>query len=109
MRNFTFKPFLATKICSIQYVIVAVLFTFIGYSSYGQTHFESGDSWGTAGWNAYTAMTEMPTGSGKYVIILANSSFNANKYYRVSNGAGTNRYGPSGTSDITLAPRLEFG
>ena len=67
MRNFTFKPFLATKICSIQYVIVAVLFTFIGYSSYGQTHFESGDSWGTAGRNAYTAMIEMPVGSGKYV------------------------------------------
>ncbi|MBK9225208.1 MAG: hypothetical protein IPO23_12410 [Flavobacterium sp.] len=71
MGNFTLKPFLATNFCSIQYVIVAVLFTFIGYSSYGQTHFESGDSWGTAGWNAYTAMTEMPTGSGKYVITLA--------------------------------------
>jgi hypothetical protein len=39
----------------VQYVIVAVLFTLIGYSSYGQTHFESGSGWGTAGWNAYTA------------------------------------------------------
>lgn len=103
MGNFTLKPFLTTNFCSLRYVFIAVLFTFIGYSSYGQTHFESGDSWGTAGWNAYTAMTEMPTGSGKYVIILANS-FNADRYYRVSNGAGTNRYGPSGTSDITLAP-----
>ncbi len=70
--------------------------------SWGQTHFESGDGWGTAGWGSYTAMTQMPSGSGKYGINLSNTG-TGNKYFRTANGAGNNRYGPSGTSDVLLA------
>jgi hypothetical protein len=72
-------------------------------SALGQTHFESGDGWGTAGWNNYTAMTEMPSGSGKYVIVLKNTA-TGNKYYRCSNGSGTNRYGPNANADVILNP-----
>ncbi len=85
--------------------IVASILTasfFLTSNAFSQTHFESGDGWGTAGWGAYTAMTETPAGTGKYLISLSNSG-TGNKYFRTANGAGTNRYGPAGGADILLA------
>ena len=82
--------------------LMVLMFGMIGEVSWGQTHFESGDGWGTAGWNSYTAMTQMPSGSGKYGINLSNTA-TGNKYFRTANGSGTNRYGPAGNSDVLLA------
>ena len=83
-------------------MLLLSFFLLIGVKGWGQTHFESGDGWGTAGWNAYTAMTQVPSSSGKYYIALQNTG-TGNKYFRMANGAGTNRYGPSGTNDVQLS------
>ena len=61
---------------------------------------ESGDSWaGAPGWSSYASLT---ASAGASYILTTSSSATGNKYLRFADDNSSNRYGPSGTSDINL-------
>lgn len=67
-------------------------------------YFESGDGWSSQnGWNSGFAMSTSLGGS--YILDVTNSA-TGNKYFRFCDAAtctSSNRFGPSGTSDILIA------
>jgi len=61
---------------------------------------ESGDTWsGAPGWGSFASLT---ASAGTSYILTTSSSAAGNKYLRFADDTNTNRYGPSGASDINL-------
>ncbi len=61
---------------------------------------ESGDAWtGAPGWNSYANLT---ASAGTSYILTTQGTATGSRYLRFADDDSTNRYGPSGTSDIQL-------
>nr|MBP8034645.1 G8 domain-containing protein [Bacteroidia bacterium] len=87
-------------------LLVVIICTTFTITVLGQDQFESGHLTPNSNWNNGYGMTQMPSGSGKF-LYEGTSPGTGNQYFRLWYSVGPTKYGPSGTSDVQINMNTE--
>lgn len=87
-------------------LLVVIICTTFTITVLGQDQFESGHLTPNSNWNNGYGMTQMPSGSGKF-LYEGTSPGTGNRYFRLWYSVGPTKYGPSGTSDVQINMNTE--